>query len=539
MNDFSQDSNNVAQPPSAERDYSSDREQACRTDDGARRKLRWSIYFILTAVSAGLMLGRILAVDSVDKAGLEKYRLAKMKSTLEKKRADLEKKGVSAGKIEEELIVTKTKLLRSALLRRPFLSANDRSRWCTVRALVEEDMRVPGVPYAIDRVIQEPNWDTIDMVKHDGHLYSSKPPLLPTLMAAAYWPIHHLTGANLGENPHEIGRFMLIVFNVIPLLIYFVLLAALAERFGTTDWGRLFVMATCCFATFLSTFVVVINNHLPAAVCAAAAVYALARIWLDDERRPRYFFIAGLFAALAAANELPAASLLAAVGLAVLIKSPRATLLAFAPAVVLVAAGFFGTNWIAHDTLKPAYAHRGGEGTDNWYEYTYKRGNRTIESYWMSHWKNTQGVDKGEESRAVYAFNVLAGHHGIFSLTPVWLLSFAGMLVWMLRKGDPRLRWGAAAVAAISLACLAFYLGQPIINRNYGGNTSGLRWMFWLAPLWLLAMLPVVDYFAKRRWTRGFSLALLALSALSAGYPTWNPWTQPWLMDFSKYMGWG
>ena len=44
-------------------------------------------------------------------------------------------------------------------------------------------MRVPGAPFAIDRVIQEPNWDTIDMVKHDGHLYSSKPTLLPALMA--------------------------------------------------------------------------------------------------------------------------------------------------------------------------------------------------------------------------------------------------------------------------------------------------------------------------------------------------------------------
>ena len=33
-----------------------------------------------------------------------------------------------------------------AILQRPFLSANDRSRWCTVRALVEDDMRVEGAP---------------------------------------------------------------------------------------------------------------------------------------------------------------------------------------------------------------------------------------------------------------------------------------------------------------------------------------------------------------------------------------------------------
>ena len=170
-------------------------------------------------------------------------------------------------------------------------------------------MRVEGAPYAIDKVIQQPNWDTIDMVKHDGHLYSSKPPLLPTLMAAVYWPIYRFTGATLGTHPYEIGRFMLVLFNVVPLVIDFVLLARLVERFGTTDWGRMFVMAAAVFGTFLTTFAVTINNHLPAAVCAAAAVYAAVRIWFDGERRLRYFVVAGLFGALAAVNELPAASL--------------------------------------------------------------------------------------------------------------------------------------------------------------------------------------------------------------------------------------
>ena len=103
---------------------------------------------------------------------------------------------------------------------------------------------------------------------------------------------------------------------------------------------------------------------------------------------------------------------------------------------------------------------------------------------------------------------------------------------------DPRLRSFAAAVGAISLACLAFYIGQPAINRNYGGMTSGPRWLFWLAPLWLLLMIPMVDWMSSRRWTRGLALALLAASVLSASYPTWNPWVHPWLMDFAQYMNW-
>ena len=46
------------------------------------------------------------------------------------------------------------------------------------------------------------------------HLYSSKPPLLATLMAGEYWLINHVTGATLGEHPYEIGRFMLVTINV-------------------------------------------------------------------------------------------------------------------------------------------------------------------------------------------------------------------------------------------------------------------------------------------------------------------------------------
>jgi hypothetical protein len=500
------------------------------TDTAAesRAQFRWSVYLLLITISTGAMLGRIFAVDAVNMQRLEESKLQKIPGDLEKKRHELEKNGLVGGELNRELARIESRWQQQARLRRPFLSSNDRSRWCTVRALVEKDMQVEGAPYAIDRVIQQPNWDTIDMVKHDGHLYSSKPPLLPTLMAAVYWPIYHFTGATLGTHPYEIGRFMLVLFNVVPMIVYFVVLARLIERLGSTDWGRMFVMASAAFGTFLTTFAVTINNHLIGAVCAAVAIDAVVRVWFDDQRRPRYFVLAGIFGALAAVDEFPALSLLAVLALALLWKAPRPTLLGFAPAVLLVAIAFFATNWIAHGCLAPAYLHH------DWYDYSFERGGKQVDSYW----RHPSGIDRGEASRGVYALQVLIGHHGIFSLTPVWILSFIGTVAWMWRGRDVRLRWMAAAVGAISLACLAFYLGQPLATRNYGGMTSGLRWMFWLAPMWLLVMLPAVDGLAARRWTRGLALVLLAFSVLSASYPTWNPWTHPWLMNFMQYLGW-
>jgi len=478
-------------------------QQDNRTADDAaetdRRALRWSVYWLLITVSAGSMIGRILAVDSVDVLALERHLYNQGREDWQHAR--------------------------------PLLSANDRSRWATVRALVEQNT------YAIDDVVSQPGWDTIDMVQHLGsdgrkHLYSSKPPLLATVMAGEYWLINRLTGMTLETHLYEISRAMLITFNVIPLVIYFVLLAKLAERYGQTDWGRLFMLAAGALGTFLTTFAVSINNHLIAAVCAAASLYALSKIWHDGERRLRWFAICGFFAACTFANELPALAFFALVSLALLWKAPRQALIAAAPCALLVVAAFYGTNYLAHGTLREAYSHRGNvPQEDNWYEFTYWHNGRERQSYWT----DPQGIDRGEPSAGWYAVHALVGHHGIFSLTPVWLLSVAGWGIWIR---NPRMRPLAGFVGVLTLVCLAFYLSRPQIDRNYGGMACGLRWMFWFAPLWLVMLLPAADRLARGRTGRAFALVLLGMSVLSASYPTWNPWTSPWIQNWMDWMGW-
>jgi len=515
-----------------------------------RAGLRKSIYALLIAIGIGAVLGRVFAVDEVAASRLTPYLQREIAPRLKEKRARLEEQGVPPERIEQELARTRASLMRRAGILRPFLSANDRSRWCTLRALVERDMWVAAevqtvdggtqfrwVPYSIDKVLGEPGWDTIDMVKHSlpshGHngqefLYSSKPPLLPTLMAVPYWILHKVTGASLGTHPFAMGRTLLVIYNVIPLLIYFVLIARLIERFGQSDWGRVFVMAAAVFGTFLTTFSITVNNHLPGAVSALIALYAAVRIWFDGERRLRYFFVAGLFATFVVACELPGLAFTAALGAALLWKAPRETCLAGVPAALIVTVGFFATNWIAHEDLRPAYTHT------EWYDYEYQRhpDDRVVDSYW----RNRQGIDRGEPSELVYAFHALVGHHGIFSLTPVWILAALGLGIWLTSPTDPRLREMAVLIMAVTAVCLCFYLFmQPQENRNYGGMTAGLRWAFWFAPLWLVAMLPAADRCADRKVWRALALVFLAISVLSASYPTWNPWSHPWLFNIIHY----
>lgn len=474
--------------------------------------LRRRIYALLFVLGAAAVAGRILAVDAVDSKRLEGHLYSHP-----------DHKGEPWQK------------------RLPFLSANDRSRWCTIRALVEYGT------YAIDEVTVDPRWDTIDAVKHDdqgraapiateGRRYSSKPPLLATLIAGEYWLIYHLTPYSLATHPYGVARFMLLTINLPLLVVMWWLVARHAERYGQTDWGRLFVVAAAVFGTMLTSFAVVLTNHLVAATFAAIALDGLVRILVENDVRWQRFAQVGFAAAFAAANELPALSLFGLAGLVLLWKYPRPTLTAGVPAALVVAVAAFGTNYAAHGTLVPPYGQR-AEG-NNWYVYQYLRKNniKPIDSYWSSAARRGP-TDAGEESPATYAFHVLIGHHGIFSLTPIWLLTIVG-LVQLLRDRTSPLRLIAAMVAVLSLVCIAFYLTRPQIDRNYGGLCSGFRWVFWFAPLWLVAMVPAVDAAAESRLRRGVCLAFLALSIVSVTYPTWNPWTQPWLTDLFYHLGW-
>jgi hypothetical protein len=509
----------------------------CRLRE-SRGRLRRAAYAILVAVAAGAVLGRIGAVASVDRTAWEGQLVEQAVA-----------RAVASGAPVDEASI-RARIAREKRLLRPFLSANDRSRWLAIRALVERGT------FAIDDIVVEPGWDTIDAVVHPDasgrpRLYSSKPPLLSVLCAGPYWLLHRLTGWTLGDHPFEMGRMLMVVFGLAPLIAAIVFTCRLVEDVGATDWGRLWGAALAACGTFLTTFAVVLTNHVPAAACTAASAWFAHRIAAHGGRSWATFAAAGLWAALAAAFEFPALAWLAAV-LAIAARCDlRRTLVAAVPAAAVVAAASLGTNWLAHGELLPPYAHRAAVDAssrpaaaagdswnpDNWYDYRIRLANgRVLESYWRS----PKGVDGGEPSRAVYAWHALVGHHGILSLTPAWLLVIPGL--FLLRARGRRGRAGeadlAAAIGAVSIVVIAFYLSRGQHDRNYGGMTSGFRWAFWLAPLWVAAAVPAADRLAHWRLGRAVALVLLALSVVSVAFPTWNPWTRPWVEAWLDHAGW-
>jgi hypothetical protein len=497
-----------------------------------------------------------------------------------------------------------------------FLSANDRSRWCTVATLVERGTYVIDAQQAIV-VMQDGKrrtpWQTIDKVRHTGddgkrHFYSSKPPLLPTMVAALYAVVRPISGMTLTEQPMYMTRILLALVNLPLLALFYFATTDSIERICRGDWVRRLLAITVCFGTMLLPFAISLNNHLPAAAATAAAmwIYIFAAETLDDSfsdgRKgvsPWWWFAAGLAAAFAAANELPALSMLVLWGLLFFLLH-RPSMLPFAAGVLVVAIGFFGTNWMAHGSLRPPYAHRGngevvaewnsgdspdelsseiattlsGLGLelqdivasdepqrwvvrstddrswlallkvsqlsaessgprwqlahwDDWYEYD--------GSYWRP--GNLRGVDRGEPSRWVYFVNMTVGHHGLFSLTPIWLLVPLGLIAG-LGFGPPDFRRLVLATLLATSACIVFYVARPEIDRNYGGVSVCFRWLLWLAPLWLLVIAPAVDRLSRTQGYRITINALLAASVFSVSTALQSPWQQPWIYQFWVFLGW-
>ncbi|MCA9176789.1 MAG: hypothetical protein KDB14_20010 [Planctomycetales bacterium] len=508
----------------------------------------------------------------------------------------------------------------------PMISANDRSRWCTVRALVDDGT------YAIDtlvfrtnedgkllrdrngKLVRDPKWQTIDMVRHRGadgkeHYYSSKPPLLPTMIAGGYWAIKKVFGLEIVEEYSAIIRALLVLINVVPLALLFWLTWRLCDRYCRHEWSRLFVIAVATWGTFLTTFAVVLNNHLPAAVSTMVAIYAVFQVLArrdqrlsddqDAEELPDaswgWHVLAGLAAGFAAANELPALSLLVALGLGLTWAAPLRSL-GYYLAAGAVGVAFFATNLVAHNSWKPPYMHRSdgavvataevnelaaGEapaairdalgkqliqlgpdavveeayGDDRWQLFnpfdeqrwalqlndgvcTIREWNDWYE-YERSHWRggDKKGVDRGEPNVAKYAAHVLVGHHGIFSLTPVWLLTLVGIGI-ALRQGEGAFRGFALLTGALWAVCTAFYIARPLDDRNYGGVSCGFRWLYWQIPMWTIAMIPALDWVAERPRLRNVAIVLLTIGVGSAAYASAKPFSHPWLYDFWVYLGW-
>jgi hypothetical protein len=524
------------------------------------------------------------------------------------------------------VITAATSIALGVALRQPtFMGANDISRWCTVWSLLERGTyAIDECPWQVetqDKVFRAPRQPPATSMESEPvrHYYSSKPALLPTLIAGILYPARMATGVPLDhvvyqeraerwtqqpdpgspykvkgvlEKPSEPVKWpayifyfkpITILFNVVPFWVFLVLFARVLDRHAKNDWAWFFSLAAAAFGTYLLAFTQTLNNHTIAAFSAFFAIYQFLAIWDDDNRAGWRFALAGLCAGFAAANELPALAFLALLACLLVVRFFGRTLLFFVPAAAIPLAAFAIAQYAVFGEFKLAYE---SFGTD---EYLYEG----------SLWKTPLDLDalnEHPEPQAIYLLHMTLGHHGFFSLSPIFLFSCWGALrllgppsqsltalswltflvfvglagyylhdpaAWRTQGPLAFYRWALYAVlafaaiaaalvlarrageplvalawltAALTVVILAFYTGNPLA-RNYGGSTQGLRWLFWLIPFWLLLLIKGVEAGHERPVVRVLALLALGVSAVSVGYAMRNPWSHPWILDALVHLG--
>jgi hypothetical protein len=397
---------------------------------------------------------------------------------------------------ELELIAAICAIVSCAVLltfsHRP-ISANPASRVATMDALVHDRT------FVIDKSL----FRTIDRVVLDKHSYSSKPPMFSTLGAGVYWALHHGFGLSLRDTTTRENTLYLLalILGGLPHLLILLYGHKCLRWFAPDPASAALALVCLALGQLGLSYSTSINNHVPSAAAVMAAFYYAFGLRRGHLVGRRYFCYAGFAAGLAPTLDLGAIFLSAGIAVYLLSWDFRRTFVFFAAAALVPVVANFGLTWYVMGSPMPVYLRH------------------ELYNYPGSYWLHPVGNDAKDEPRLTYLFNILVGHHGLLSMTPVVLFGVYAMVrSGLLRDNDRAIE--AAAIGVPLLAMIAFY---TFTTKNYGGACAGFRWFLPALPPTLLFVAHASNLLRRRAGFLVFALCLL-VSQYHVCSALQNPW---------------
>jgi hypothetical protein len=271
-------------------------------------------------------------------------------------------------------------------------------------------------------------------------------------------------------------------------LIYFYRLSTLLLK---RRLAILVALIAAGFAYLGTAYATAINNHSVGAAFQVMGFYYAFRARTDVRPLLRHWILAGLILGLLPALDLPSLAFTALTGLYLLTKDWKRALLVFAPAVIPGIVAQFLLAHKATGSWLPAYA------------------DSTLKSYAGNLFRSARsGIEALREPKTKYTFNMLLGHHGVFSMTPLF---FFGIYEAVRRfvKREPYRREILVWMGTFA-AFLYFYITR---TTNYGGWCVGMRWLIPIMP-WLLMLFAL--WLDRTTLTRVKQIAVVGAFLVSA-----------------------
>jgi len=370
-------------------------------------------------------------------------------------------------------------------------NTNVGSRYATVEALVNWGT------YNIDKTRYV---NTIDKVKLNGHFLSSKPPLLPTSTAGAYWLYRQATGKDIRTQEKSVVFFCNLTMVGFPHILLLVFFFRFLTMIIKKPEAIVAAMAGICFCYLGMGYAIELNNHSVVAAVAFIAFYYSYRIRNDVDVKTRHWIIAGLLAGCLPGLDVPSTFISGCLGLYLLTHDRKKTLTLFLPAMIPGIAAHFIMTYIASGSVIPVYLRKEA------YDYP------------GSYWRKPRGIDALDEPKLYYGFNVLFGHHGVFSITPPFVFS-AIAIVHCIKK---RIHYyETLLVSAVFLVLVTFYI---FYTNNYGGSCVGMRWLIVMMPLLWIYFGVFLDRFETPKWIWALVFVAFGVSIYHVDDAIRSPW---------------
>ena len=387
----------------------------------------------------------------------------------------------------------------AVLTRGAVASQHEGSRLGTIESLVvRHSFQLDGSTYE----------STTDKIRRDGHYYSHQTPILAPLEAPIF-AVLHAAGLRFGSGSFDPAYYLLtLLTNGVALALTVVLIDRIQLLAGVAPSMSVVLAVWMVAATWLFPYGVVNNNHGVAGALLALMAYLLLLMELDGASRARCWWLGIALGLMSAIEVLPLGS--------------------FAPLAFWflwkINADTRRLQWFASGFMAPLAVHAlinipitGDVIPAGLHGELFDYSGSVFSSATLT------GFRKDRTSRELisYTWRALFADKAYFVLAPVLAIGVA--------TGIARWRWwqGARGTHVVLLLGSAISLALAVAtSNNYGGGAVGFRYATYLAPAFIVMLLPLTT--ARDRVSRICTAAVLVVAIGSAAVLFVFAMVQPW-----------
>lgn len=384
---------------------------------------------------------------------------------------------------------------------------NDLSHFMAAESLLNRHTRViDNCPelYNVQTEDDEFKWSMCDIVKYDGHFYSSKPPVLNYMLAGTALILRQM-GSPIAFQETVNQRYTSFILTLLIIGLTSTLggmiFRGYISQYTDSELQATVLTVLTLFATIYLTYSVTLNHHTIAGTFILISFFLLEMHTAGKQLLLRKVLLAGFLMAMAVTIDCgPGFVFSIAFGTYLLVYVRSLKYLAFFALGSIPPLAFHCiVQYQTYGTILPV----------QFYSYMYEFEGGLL--------RGPQGFDI---PRWKYWFLTLFSTRGLFTISPILLFGACG-IIHEIKKGGKHI-YPALAVSLGS--AYVFFHHSFRSSTNFGGACYGFRSY--------IGFIPLLAFFAARYFTdledpkdRRIFYALGSISLLAALIGTRAPWT--------------